>query len=183
MDGRCARLAVAGVILGSGLAVAAPAAAAVTYRPATQTGFVGSADVRRAFGWTAAKLAARAGSLAFDHDFWTDDTYSVVCGKRRHPVVHHRIYGRYEVADTVVRRDRPRAATGYGAGITGFRLTGARSGISGTSVAPAVGRPCPVRGSAPGSTISALRLVSTATGWALAVRSGDVSRRLVSGRG
>jgi hypothetical protein len=180
MYGRClSRLAVAGAVLAAGTTVATPASAAVSYDPGSKTGFVGTADVRRALGWTAAMLAARADRVAFDHDFWTDDTYSVVCGKRVYSVVHHRVYGRYELSDAVVRRHQPRSALGYGAGVTGFRLGGASSGISGTSVAPVVGRACPA-GRVPGSTIDELRLVSSATGWTLAVSSGDLRRRLLT---
>ena len=182
MSWRClSRPAVAGETLAAGVAFAAPASAAVTYNPVTRTGFVAAADVRQAFGWTPAKLAARAGGVAFDHDFWTDDTYSVVCGKRTYPLVHHREFGRYELTDAVVRSSGSRAATTDYAGrsITGFRLAGASFGISGTSVAPAVGQPCPSR--VKGAKIDALRLVSSATGWSLAARSGDVRRQLLTG--
>jgi hypothetical protein len=180
MSWRClTRPAVAGATLAAGVAFAAPASAAVTYNPVTRTGFVAAADVRQAFGWTPAKLAARAGGVAFDHDFWTDDTYSVVCGKRTYPLVHHREFGRYELTDAVVRSGGSRAAAQYGTrSISGFRLAGASFGISGTSVAPAVGQPCPSR--VKGSTINALRLVSSATGWSLAARSGDVRRQLLT---
>ena len=179
---RCvSRLVVLGAALATGMApAAAPASAAVTYDRDAKTGFVAAADLRRAFGWTAATLTARAGGVAFDHDFWTDDTYAVGCGAATLPVVHHREFGRYELTDAVVRRDRPRSSTGYGDTITGFRLTGASFGISGTSVAPAVGRPCPGR---PGATVDKLRLVSTVTGWALAARSGETRRELLSGDG
>ena len=199
MSLRCLfRLSLAGATLAAGVGYAAPASTAVTYDPASRTGFVGAADVRRAFGWTAAMLASRAGGVSFDHDFWTDDTYSVVCGERTYPVVHHKEYGHYELTGTVVRGSGSRSASGYGDGITGFRLTGASSGISGTSVAPAVGQPCPAgedpgrgRGQGPGhgagqsrgkgATIDELRLVSSATGWALAARSGEVSHRILTG--
>jgi hypothetical protein len=182
MSWRClSRLAVTGAILAAGAASATPAAAAVTYDPAAHTGFVDPADVRKAFGWSAAALAARADGIAFDHDFWTNDTYSVRCGRHRYPVVHPRVYGRYELAGAVVRRAGARTATGYGDRVTGFRLTGASFGISGTSVAPAVGQPCPADGAEPGSTINSLRLVSTATGWTLGVRSGDVRHELLTG--
>lgn len=175
---RCVfRLAVAGAVLATGIASATPAAAAVTYDPVAKTGLVGAADVRRAFGWSAATLAARAGAVAFDHAFWTDDTYAVKCGGREYPVVHHRVFGHYELADTVVRRG-PRPAPGPAPAVTGFRLTGARAGVSGTSVAPAVGQPCPA-GRVPGTTIDELRLVSSATGWALGVNWREVRRELV----
>jgi hypothetical protein len=172
---RISLLAVTGLTAATGLAVAAPAAAAVTYDPGTKTGAVDSADVRKAFGWTAAMLAARAGGVAFDHEFWTDDTYAVGCGGRTVPVVHHRDFGRYELSDVVVGGGGPRAHLGYAGSVTGFRLTGPSSGISGTSVAPAVGQPCPA---GQGPAIDVVRLVSSATGWTLAVRSGDVRREL-----
>jgi hypothetical protein len=179
MSRRCPRLAVAGAILITGIGFAAPASAAVRYDPEAKTGFVDTADVRRAFGWTTATLVLRAGGVAFDQEFWTDDTYSVACAGRVHPVVHHRVYGRFELIDAVVRRDGPRSSTGYGDGITGFRLTGASSGISGTSVPPALGRPCPAGpGSAPGSKIDELHLVFSVTGWSLVVRSVEDRRVL-----
>ena len=179
---RCvSRLVVLGAALATGIApAAAPASAAVTYDQDAKTGFVAAADVRQAFGWTAATLTARAGTVAFDHDFWTDDTYSVRCGAATLPVVHHREFGRYELTDTVVRRGQPRTSTGYGDAVTGFRLTGASSGISGTSVPPAAGQPCPGR---PGVTIAGVKLARTATGWALAARSGETRRELLSGDG
>jgi len=177
MSWRCSRLAVAGAILIACTAVGGRASAAVTYDPVTKTGFVDAADIRQAFGWTGVVLASRADGLAFDHDFWTDDTYSVTCGRRVRPVVHHRVYGRFELTVAVVRRNGPHSATGYG--VTGFRLTGARTGISGTSLPPALGQPCPPGPDrVPGSTIDALRPVSSVTGWSLAVRSGDAERVL-----
>jgi hypothetical protein len=181
MSSRClSRLALAGAVLAAGLAFAAPASASVTYDPARQTGFIGEGDVRKAFGWTGAKLAARAAGLVFDHDFWTDDTYSVSCGEADFPVVHHRDFGRFELTDVVVH-DGHRGAAGYRGKLTGFRLTGAHLGISGTSVPPMAGQPCPPdHAPVPASTIRSVRLVSTTTGWALAVRSGDVSRQLVA---
>jgi len=181
MHRRCPRLAVAGVTFAVVLAPGVPASAAVTYDPSTMTGLVGPAEVRRAFGWTSATLAERADGVAFDHNFWTDDTYALRCGAREVPLVHHRAFGRYELTEAVVRRDRPRSSTGYGTGITGFRLAGADFGISGTSVAPAVGQPCPAD-QAPGTTIGALRLVSTVTGWSLGVSAGAVHRELLAGR-
>jgi hypothetical protein len=187
MSLRCLfRLSLAGATLAAGVASAAPASAAVTYDPASRTGFVGAAEVRRAFGWTTATLGARAGGVAFDHNFWTDDTYSVTCGRRTYPVVHHKEFGHYELTDAVVRGPVSRPAGGYRGGITGFRLAGAMAGISGTSVAPAVGQPCPAgqspgRGRGRGATIDEVRLVSSATGWSLTVRSGEVSHRILTG--
>lgn len=178
---RLSRLAVAGATLATGLAFADPAAAAPRYDPEAKTGFVDRRDVRKAFGWTGAELAERADTVVFDHDFWSDDTYSVTCGAEAFPVVHHRDFGRYELADTVAHEGGRGAAVGYHGRLTGFRLTGAINGISGTSVAPEPGQPCPAEEPAPGSTIVEVHLVSSVTGWALAVRSGDLQRRLLMG--
>ncbi|MET0414912.1 MAG: hypothetical protein ABW022_02680 [Actinoplanes sp.] len=167
---RLSRLAVAGATLVAGTVFAAPVSASVKYNPVTMIGFVGRSDIRDAFGWTGAVLETRAAGLAFDHEFWTDDTYTVTCGERVFPVVHHRQFGRYQLTGSAAR-------DGYGDALIGFRLTGARSGISGTSVAPAPGQPCP-EGDSPGTTIDRADLVSTATGWALTVNSGDVRREL-----
>lgn len=142
----------------------------VQYDPATRTGVVTGGAVREAFGWDRRTLAARAPGVEFDHDFWTDDTYSATCGDRTYALVHHREFGRYELSGGV---------TGKGYGSPDFRITGAYAGISGTSVAPRTGQPCPAR---PGTTISRLRLTATATGWSLSATSGDVSRRLLAGR-
>jgi hypothetical protein len=173
---RFTRLAVAGATFAAGLAFAAPAPAApagapAKYNPETKIGFVSSGDVRKAFGWSGATLESRAPGLIFDHEFWTDDTYSVLCGTRTFPIVHHRVFGRYELTDAVTH-------DGYGDLVLGFRISGARFGISGTSVAPAAGQPCP-EDQAPGTTMDAVTLVSSATGWALTVTSDSVRRELL----
>ena len=169
-------LAVAGATLVAGVAFAAPASAAVNYDPELKKGFAGRGDVQKAFGWTEAQLAAKAKGLVFNHDFWTQDTYSVDCGAKTFPVVHPREFGRWQLFDVVVSGPRG-SATGYGGKVTGFWITGPEYGISGTSVPPAVGQPCP---DTSGKTIKKSRLVSTDTGWALAVSSGDESRRLLT---
>jgi len=194
-------LATAAVLVSTALtspapASAGPAAALVRYDPEKKTGFVDRADVRKAFGWTDAKLAARASTIVFDHDFWTDDNYAVACGKTSFPVVHHRVFGRFELAAVVTRA--PAHATGHVASagrgtragygvrgrLIGFRLTGARFGISGTSVAPAPGQPCPDdKGQTPGAKVTKAVRTSSTTGWALSARSGDVSRRLLTKTG
>ncbi|GIM90988.1 hypothetical protein [Paractinoplanes toevensis] len=152
------QLAVAGAVL----------AAPVTYDPHTMTGYVGQRDVRHAFGWTAATLATRAPGLVFNQEFWTDDSYTVSCGNGSFPVTHHRDFGRYWL--TV------KATGGYGT-VTGWRITGASSGISGTSVAPAAGQPCPL----PGRGTTIVRAVKTGTkaGCELTVTSEDVRRDLL----
>jgi hypothetical protein len=170
------RLLAAGVASAAGLLLVVPglAAASVTYDPATKAGFVDGIDVRQALGWTDQMLTARAARIAFQHDFWTDDNYSVACGGPAFPVVHHADYGNFQLTDTVVR-----SPSGYHRKLAGFRITGAHSGISGTTVPPMVGQPCPA---GPGSTIEQARLVSSASGWDLTVSFGAVSRQLLSGQ-
>ncbi|MET0426201.1 MAG: hypothetical protein ABW046_20200 [Actinoplanes sp.] len=179
----------AGAALAAGLTFAAPAAAvtndpvtfdSVTYDPDAKTGFVDRGDVRKAFGWSEATLAARATGLVFDHEFWSRDTYSVACGQAAFPVEHHRAFGHYGLTDELARDPRRGAATGYQGRPAGFRITGAHYGISGTTVPPMVGQPCPEeQGRPPGTTIDRVRLVSSASGWALTVTSGDVRRELL----
>jgi hypothetical protein len=177
MSSRCLRLlTVVWVIAVAGVAFSAPAAAAVTYDPDTKIGFVGRAEVRDAFGWTDAVLAARAPDVVFDHDFWTADTYSVACGGTAFPLVHHSVYGRFDLSATLAHREG-RGAPAYGGKLIGFRLAGAVSGISGTSMPPALGEPCP-RPEASAATIDRIQLVSSATGWSLAARHNEVSRIL-----
>ncbi|WP_305787187.1 hypothetical protein [Symbioplanes lichenis] len=169
MSRRC--LALAGAVLAGGLVGATPAAAAVRYDPQARTGFVGVTDIRGAFGWSGRTLAERAAGLEFDHNFFADDTYSVTCGAGVFPVVHHREFGRYQLNDTVTR-----TGGGYGGGVAGFRLTGPIAGISGTSVAPAAGQPCPER---PGALIAEVRLTATTVGWTLSVSSEGETRELL----
>ena len=180
-SGRIFRLAVAGVVVAAGLGPATPATASVRYDPVAKTGFADARDVRKAFGWSDTKLAARAGGLVFGHDFWTNDVYSVSCGQGQFPVAHQRDYGRYELTGVVVRAKRREAGTGYGekSRLAGFRITGPYAGVSGTTVAPAVGQPCP---EARGPRITRADLVSTAAGWSLTVSSGTTSKVLRSGR-
>jgi len=178
MSPRCPfRLAVASTMVAAGLAFGAPASASVTYDPATQIGFVDRGDVRKAFGWTDEVLASRAPDIAFDHNFWTDDTYSVSCAGKAFVVVHQREFGRLALTGAP-ESHRGRGAAGYGGKLKGFRLTGAHAGISGTSMPPTVGQPCP-RDREPSPTIGRARLVSSATGWSLAAGFGDVSRELL----
>ncbi|WP_250030286.1 hypothetical protein [Paractinoplanes maris] len=171
------RLATAGAALAAVVGAAAPASAAVTYDPRTMKGYVGRGDVLKAFGWTDATLAAKASGLVFDHDFWTNDTYTVACGKKAFPVVHYREFGRYELRDATVQNNA-RGAAGYAGKVAGFWLTGPRFGISGTTVPPAAGQPCP--STTQGTTITSAKLVSSVKGWALAITSGDDNRRLLT---
>ncbi|GIE90185.1 hypothetical protein [Actinoplanes regularis] len=154
-----ALLAVAGVALHP---------APVRYDPETKTGYVAGGEIRKAFGWSAAVLASKAAGIRFDHQFWTDDTYTATCGREVRPVVHHREFGRYDLSDEIART---------GQGDLDFRITGAPTGISGTTSPPQPGDPCPDR---PDATITRIRLASTTTGWSLNATSGAVHRRLLT---
>ncbi|MBM2619748.1 hypothetical protein JIG36_29990 [Actinoplanes sp. LDG1-06] len=150
----------------------------MTYNPETNKGFVGSSDLIKAFGWTDATLKTKAAGLVFNHDFWTDDTYSVTCAARTFPVAHHREFGRYELFDAALN-DKERGGKAYAGKLVGFWLTGPRFGISGTSVGPTVGQPCP---DGTKTTVMKAKLVSTTVGWGLSVSSGDLSRVLTSSK-
>jgi hypothetical protein len=176
---RLLQLAVAGAVAAAGVAFAGPVSASVVYDRETRTGFVGGDDVAKVFGWTDAVLVARASGVTFDQTTWTNDTYSVACGKAAFPWVHHRVFGR-DFLTGAADRDWQRGRGGYRGALVGFRIAGAHSGISGTTVPPVIGGACPQeQGQTPGSTVNEIRLVSSTTGWALNVESDDVSHLLL----
>ncbi|MDY7090950.1 MAG: hypothetical protein SYR96_38425 [Actinomycetota bacterium] len=171
------RALVAGAVVAAGTAMGGPTSAAVTYDPQTKKGYVARADLLAAFGWDDATLKARAAGIVFNHDFWTDDTYEVTCGRRTFPLVHHREFGRYELFDAAVS-DKGRGAKGYTGKLAGFWLTGPRFGISGTTAGPAPGQPCPDDAT---SKVTKATLRATSKGWALQAGSGDLTRQLRTG--
>nr|WP_221377630.1 hypothetical protein [Actinoplanes polyasparticus] len=172
------RLATAGATLVATVAAAAPASAAVTYDSRTMKGYVARADLQKAFGWSDSKLSAQASTLVFNHDFWTNDTYTVACGGQPFPVTHYREFGRYELRNAAVLDKGRGTAKGYRGKLVGFWITGASFGISGTTVPPDAGQPCP--DATKGRTITSSRRVSSVKGWALSVSAGEESRRLVT---
>ncbi|GIE94490.1 hypothetical protein [Paractinoplanes rishiriensis] len=157
-------------VLTVGLALASTAAGSPTYHPATMTGFVTAGELRTAFGWTEAKLRTRAAKVTFSHTTLIEDRYAVRCGTLKTKATHYRQTMRMDLATTIMRKSSQ---------VTGFRLAGAISGISGTSVAPAVGAPCP---NPKGKTIDAVRLTSTTTTSALTANFRTESRDLWSKR-
>jgi hypothetical protein len=178
---RITQLAVISVILFTGLGYAAPVAASVRYLPQTKSGFIGADTVQRAFGWDAAKLAARASEVSFSHQFLTTDAYVIWCGEQSFPLNHQREFGSFRLRDVVVKKPYhgSRAADGRGSGLVGFQISGPSSALSGTTVPPRVGEPClEVRG----TSISRIDLVSTIAGWSLTVSSGGLVRTLRTGR-
>ncbi|MEV6299772.1 hypothetical protein AB0M02_10250 [Actinoplanes sp. NPDC051861] len=137
---------------------ASPAYGAVKFDPQTGTGFVDRADVRKAFGWDDAALNARAGDVEFGYRTSTDDVYSVMCGRRTIRVPHQRVSSSTALKVRVER--------------DGFALDGAVAGISGTSVAPAVGFPCPDERK-PADKITKVELLCTSTRAALVASHGS----------
>ncbi|MFF9621379.1 hypothetical protein [Streptomyces griseosporeus] len=126
--------AVAAVVLAT-----APALAAVSYDPATGTGFVGKGDVQTAFGWNNKQLQTNASGVTFTYDATTH--YSAVCewvtgagtrGQKTHDI-------------TLSRHTSVSSAVAYDARvqtqITGFNLTGI-SASSTTGTVPEAGAPC-----------------------------------------
>jgi hypothetical protein len=114
--------------------LAGPASAAVTFDPATGTGFVGKGDVQLAFSWNNADLQSNAKSVAFSYE--VTDTYEAVCtfstGKKVHHIDHK---VKSVVASTVAYDLRGKNQ------ITGFTLTGL-TGTTSDDEAPVVTGPC-----------------------------------------
>jgi hypothetical protein len=156
--------------LAVGLALATTAAGSPTYNPTTMTGFVTAGELRTSFGWTGKKLRSRAAEVTFSHRKLIEDRYAVRCGTIRTEVTHYRQTMRMDLATEVTRSKT---------GVTGFRLTGAISGISGTSVPPTAGAPCPTK---KGKTIDAVRLTSTTETSTLTASFRTESRDLWSSR-
>lgn len=60
-------------------AAATPAASAVTFDFATNTGFVGAADLTRGFGWKSGRLIRKASEITFQSTLTIEETWSVTC--------------------------------------------------------------------------------------------------------
>jgi hypothetical protein len=165
---------VAGLSVAGVLGVAVPAAAAVSYDPEAKTGFAGAADLKSAFGWDDATLAARAAGVEFEHHYWESDHYDVSCGGPVFEVTHPKVGARYDLTDSVAHADG-----GYGKAVTGFRITGSYRGVSGTSYMPGVGEVCPDGDDS--KVVTSRVLTSSEAGWSLVATSGDESRELLKG--
>jgi hypothetical protein len=187
-------LAAVGVALAAGLLYAAPASASVRFDPDRGTGFVGGGDVRTPFRWSGAMLQSRAAGVTFSHSRSIEDTYTVVCGwdttprgTRKHLTIvmtHIRESSVLNLGSSVAYDAATATATDPKGRVVGFKLTGAVSGVSGTSVGPTVGAPCPDGRSYGGAkTIDRVRLKSTATISALTAWYRSVSHDLLVTRG
>jgi hypothetical protein len=113
---------------------------AVTFDPATGTGFVGKGDVQTAFNWNNSQLQKNAGGVAFTYN--AVDKYTITCewttgegtrGEQTHDVDHKKTTS---VNSEVLYDARTRNQ------INGFVLKGYGSTLTGGS-APEVGGACP----------------------------------------
>jgi hypothetical protein len=122
-------LALAAMLVASTAAIAA-----VTFDPATGTGFVGKGDVQLAFGWNNKALQDNASSVSFSATTVSDQTW--VCDRDAGPQTQER--ARTTTTQGVVSniaRDNKKQ-------ITGFNLTGYSGTPSTSSEGPALGS-CP----------------------------------------
>lgn len=125
------------------VAACATALAAVTFDPATGTGFVGNGDVQEAFGWNHHGLQGNAEGVTFSYE--ASMTYAAVCtwttgegtrGEKTHHVTHNT---GMDVTSDVARSIR-RNSQGH---VTGFHLTGYGDSFSESGSVPVVGGACP----------------------------------------
>lgn len=156
------------------------AGAAVTFDPATGTGFVGKGDVQMPFGWNDAALQAKATGVTFGYVSSTDDAYQVVCGwdttsqgggkNSTGPIIKHHVQTKsanigssvtYDI--TKIDRKNPNGK------VTGFQLTG-KTGevIDEAGSVPVVGGDCPEsQGDGIDKTIESVSLLSSTSTAAL----------------
>ncbi|MBT2522080.1 hypothetical protein [Arthrobacter sp. ISL-28] len=141
------------------LALATPATAAVTFDPATGTGFVGKGDVQTALVWNNQQLQKNASAISFSYE--SEDLYSARCewvtgegtkGEQLHQVTYKR---HTSVQSTVAYDPRVRNQ------ITGFNLTGFGTTTTSGTV-PVVGEAC--QGDGREGTWTAVELTSSSGG-------------------
>jgi hypothetical protein len=120
--------------------ISTAAIAAVTFDPATGTGFVGKGDVQLAYGWNNAALQRNASGVTFSYN--ATDNYEAVCtfvtgegtrGEKTHNVGHNKST---VVASTITYDARVRNQ------ITGFTLNGLGTTTTTGGSAPVVGEAC-----------------------------------------
>lgn len=133
------------------LALAAPAIAAVTFDPATGSGFVGKGDVQLAFGWNNSQLQQQAGSVSFAAVSETATEVSWVCTNTKNENTQERerttTTSTSGVVSAVTRDSRKQ--------VTGFNLTGYSGTVTETS------------------STEGNQLNSCPNGWVLSTPAGD----------
>lgn len=142
------------------LALATPATAAVTFDPATGSGFVGKGDVQLAMTWNNQQLQKNASGITFSYE--SEEDYSAECewvtgegtrGKKTHKVSHKQSTS---VVNAVAYDARVKNQ------ITGFNLKGFGVSSSSGSV-PVVGGACPGN-AGHGGTWSSVELTGSSSG-------------------
>lgn len=149
------KLLVAMTAIGA-VALTGAATAAVTFDPASGTGFVGKGDVQLPFNWNDSKLQQYASGVRFEYASSSDDEYAVTCewdtGNKK--IVHHIQNKRANVGSSIaydvtkVDRKNPNGK------ITGFNLTGIDQASlveSSDGSVPVEGGPCPKTGNDAGT--------------------------------
>ncbi|MEU8663420.1 hypothetical protein [Actinoplanes philippinensis] len=109
----------------------------IRFDPATNTGFVGAEDVRKAFGWDEAGLVRNAPEVGFTYHVGKEAIYAVTCEKGIRIEAGHNPGSTSAGLDAMVAWETP------GRTLTGFRITGVSSGASSMDVPPEPGLPCP----------------------------------------
>lgn len=150
---RKVNLLAAAAVVGA-LGIAGTAVAAVTFDPATGTGFVGKGDVQVPFGWNDAKLQQYAGGVSFVYESESDDEYAVTCewdtGNKK--IVHHVQTKTANVGSVVTYDVKSATRSNPNGKVTGFKLTGLQNlAESSNGSVPVVGASCPETGNAAGT--------------------------------
>ncbi|MDQ0078400.1 hypothetical protein [Arthrobacter oryzae] len=138
-------LSAAGAAFAASLALASPAAAIVTFDPATGTGFVGKGDVQTVFDWNNKALQTHASTVDFRVDSvsettWTcTKTFEIGTGETKEIVQQRNTTTSVQGLVTTVARDNSKGKDGA---ITGFYLQGYEGTPTLETDGPAVGT-CP----------------------------------------
>ena len=158
---------------------ASAASAAVTFDPATGSGFVGKGDVQYTFGWNNAKLQSNAGTVDFRYESAQD--YEVICefdteqGGRDgvRSVVQH--VARQELASSLSRDVTTVTRKNSQGDVNGFKLSAEGDAIVIGGALPEVGGECKSgKGNSFNDRITSVVPVGEATG-GLLVKWGSVA--------
>jgi hypothetical protein len=110
-----------------------PAAASVTFDPATGSGFVGKGDVQSAFGWNNPQLQANASSVTFS--YIVTGTLTQTCEREAgHSQVITRAFTRTLDVQASILSSGRNISSGLNGPNTGFGLSGFVSGAAGLAV-------------------------------------------------
>ena len=147
------KLLVATAAVGA-VALTGTATAAVTFDPASGTGFVGKGDVQVPFGWNDAKLQQFATGVSFVYESESDDEYAVTCewdtGSKK--IVRHIQTKRANVGSMVTYDVKSATRNNPNGKVTGFKLTGLQNVVqSSDGSVPVVGASCPETGNDAGT--------------------------------